>query len=71
MISTNERGEKWFQCGRIFSIQKTTKGFQFAEECDYWHKYTVDKDKALQILQSAIDYINSDDFGNIPEIEGN
>lgn len=65
-IQTNERGEKWFQFGSIFSIQRTTEGFQFAEECDYWHKTTLTKERALEIIKAAEEYINSDDFGNIP-----
>lgn len=70
-IQTNERGEKWFQFGRIFSIQKTKGGFQFAEECDYWHQDTVTKEEALKILSAAIEYVELDDFGVVPDFEDN
>lgn len=65
---TNERGEKWFSFWPIFSIQRTRAGFQFAEECDYWHKTTLSKDDAISLLEAAIQYIKSDDFGVIPDI---
>jgi len=66
-IKSNERGEKWFQLGRIFSIQKTGGGFEFQEECDAWHTSLKSKEDAIAILEAAIDYVKMEDFGNVPE----
>lgn len=70
-VFSNERGERWFQFGNIFSIQRTKRGFQFSEECDYWHQKTVGKNEAIEILQAALAYVKGNDFGNIPDFEDN
>jgi len=59
-ISHNERGDRWFQYGKIFSIKRVGDNFEFAEECDYWHKSIVGKEEALRILMGAIEYINEE-----------
>lgn len=69
LINTNKRNEKYFQFDRIFSIQRTLRGFQFVEECDYYHSKTVSKAEAIQILNTALAYIKSDNFGVIPDFK--
>ena len=56
-IRTNKRGDVWFQLGNIFSIKKVKDGYEFAEECDYYFKEIHNKEKSIDILNRAIEYI--------------
>jgi len=56
----NERGEKWWQLGDIFSVEVIGDSVRFSEECDYYHKEQMSKEEAVATLKSAIEYIEGE-----------
>jgi len=56
-LQSNSRGENWWQLGNIFSVKAVRGGFEWAEECDYWHKTILSKEDSLKLIDKLRAYI--------------
>lgn len=49
-----------FDSNRVFSIRKSAGEIKFREECDQFFICTLSPEKAIEMLQEAIDWIKND-----------